>query len=523
MLRSFLRRPPLQLEEVASKFRGWMETRDARFLYVLKHGVYDHPGSPYLGLLRNARCEFGDIEAKVAADGVEAALRELHAAGVYVAFDEFKSRTPIVRGDHVIETPPGAFDNPMIDEAWRGTSGGTTGRALSIPFDFGWIDDQTSKEILALSSYGLLDAPLVIWRFSLPGDGYLIALKALRRGAVPRAWFSPTLRLRGRSRFRSVWASRALMVATRLNRVSVPYPTEVPLEDPSRVARELGAIVAKDARCVVRAAVGVSARTSLAAVEAGIDLTGVVFMGASEPPTRAKIDLIESSGASYMPVYITTEWGIVGLGCTNGLDQTDVHFMADGIAAIQVPVELAGTGETVDVFCYTNLHDSSPLISLNVESDDFGLLEERACGCPLESYGLRQHIRKVYSHRKLTAEGVTLVGTDVERILEHVLPGRFGGTPFDYQLVEMQDESAATRIDLLVSPDVGDVDPEAVRLEFGRALARVGPAEATAAGIWAEAGTLRVVRERPAWTASGKFLPIRTGGTMRQTTETGGT
>ena len=46
----------------------------------------------------------------------------------------------------------------------------------------------------------------------------------------------------------------------------------------------------------------------------------------------------------------------------------------------------------------------------------------------------------IRSHEKLTAGGMTLLDTDVIRLLDEVLPARFGGAPTDYQLVEHESD-----------------------------------------------------------------------------------
>lgn len=78
-------------------------------------------------------------------------------------------------------------------------------------------------------------------------------------------------------------------------------------------------------------------------------------------------------------------------------------------------------------------------------------LSKTARGCPLEDLGLTDHLRQVRSFSKLTGEGVTLIGSDVVHILEEVLPARYGGSPLDYQMMEVEDEDGFTRLWLLVS------------------------------------------------------------------------
>jgi hypothetical protein len=114
----------------------------------------------------------------------------------------------------------------------------------------------------------------------------------------------------------------------------------------------------------------------------------------------------------------------------------------------------------------------------------------------------------VWSSRKLTGEGVTLVGSEMMRILEEVLPNRFGGSPMDYQLLEEEDEGGFTRLNLLVSPRI-EIDDDTVVIEVVlQALGRAGAGGDLARLTWDQAGTLQVRRQEPIWTARGKFMPL---------------
>jgi hypothetical protein len=145
---------------------------------------------------------------------------------------------------------------------------------------------------------------------------------------------------------------------------------------------------------------------------------------------------------------------------------------------------------------------------LNVEIDDYGIIEQRSCGCPLEALGFTEHIREIRSFRKLTGEGVTLVGSEMVRVLEEVLPARFGGSALDYQLLEEEDEQGFTRISLLVDPRVDIADETAVIDVVYESLGRSSVGANDARTIWSQAGTLRVKRMKPIWTARGKLMPL---------------
>jgi hypothetical protein len=249
-------------------------------------------------------------------------------------------------------------------------------------------------------------------------------------------------------------------------------------------------------------------RVSLAAQEHGLDLTGATLTGAGEPISDAKWRGIMSSGARWVPYYSVSEIGRVGIGCANPADGNDLHWLKGSIALIRYPRPLPGSDVNVNAFYYTSLRPNAPRALLNVECDDFGDLEERRCGCPLEELGLTTHLRHINSFAKLTAEGVTVAGTAMVRILEEVLPAHFGGTVLDYQLQEEEDEQGFTRLYLVVSPRVHLDDEQAVLRTVLEALKQIGPAESISQAMWDKARTLRVRRSEPLCGTGGKFLPL---------------
>jgi hypothetical protein len=96
----------------------------------------------------------------------------------------------------------------------------------------------------------------------------------------------------------------------------------------------------------------------------------------------------------------------------------------------------------------------------------------------------------------------------MERILEHVLPARFGGNSLDYQLAEEEGDDGLTRLTLIVSPSVGPLDETAMVEHVLEELRRGGDMAATARASWGPAGTLRVRRAAPFLTARGKMPPL---------------
>ena len=104
---------------------------------------------------------------------------------------------------------------------------------------------------------------------------------------------------------------------------------------------------------------------------------------------------------------------------------------------------------------------------------------------------------------------MTLVGSDMERILEEVLPARFGGSALDYQLLEEEDDKGFTRLTLLVAPTVSlRDDAEAINVILD-ALQQNGANGDSSRNIWRQAGTIRVRREKPRLTSRGKLMPLQ--------------
>ena len=106
--------------------------------------------------------------------------------------------------------------------------------------------------------------------------------------------------------------------------------------------------------------------------------------------------------------------------------------------------------ERPDGLLVTELRPTSPFLLLNVSMGDRAEVEARQCGCPLEQYGWTRHLHTIRSQEKLTAAGVTFLDTDVVRVLEELLPSRFGGGPTHYQLLEEESEDGSPTLRLLV-------------------------------------------------------------------------
>jgi len=506
-LPGFLRRR-ITLEEAREAVREGLARRNDNFLRLARRAVFGNPHSPYLPLMRLAQVELGDIESSVRGKGLEPTLEDLRAAGVYFSFEEYKGRAPAVRHGETIPIAENAFGNPFTATAYATETGGTAGGpAARVNTDLDNLWSTVPHLMLVRQIHGALDVPFALWRGPLPDPtGVGNVLRAVHYGGTPARWFSPVVDEEFRPSFKNRAANAYIVYMSRLCGAPCPWPEPVPLERADIVAQWAAQASREDGGAFVSSSVSLAVRVCVAALENGLDLSGVVFLSGGEPATEARKATIERCGAHMAPVYISSDMGPIGHGCAAPVEAGDQHLLEDCVALIQHPREVLG--KEVNAFYYTSLRASSATILINVESDDYGVVETRSCGCPFDDLGYHRHVRSIRSFGKLTGEGVTLVGSEMTRILEEVLPGRFGGTPLDYQLVEQEGEHGLGKLVLRVSPKVDLPADEAVIETVLQALGESSEAADMARVFWKQAETFRVRREEPVWTKRGKFRAL---------------
>ncbi len=440
--------------------------------------------------------------------GIEGTLLALRESGVYVSFEEFKGRAPLCRGEVSFPVSPGDFDNPFLSRQLLAETGGSTGAGRRIETDLEHLAAISPYLMVAKSIHGALGIPSALWRGPLPdGSGINNILRSACHGHLPDRWFTlSTPGYRPAMRFRA--ADKVTVLAGRLFGRNVPVPEPLSLDGAGVIARWAGKAIAERGNCLIVTQVSRALRVAAASREEGISLEGAVFMVAGEPLTPGKERGIRASGARLFTTYGLAETGRIGMGCGSPEDGTDVHLMKDGFALIPYERRVPGPGISVPAFNITTLLPSTPKILLNVEVDDYGTLEERSCGCRLGELGFTEHLRGMRSFSKLTGEGVSLVGSEMMKILDEDLPARLGGSPLDYQLAEVEDEGGFTRLRLLVSPGVGPLDESVVLDTVMECLGRGSDAAGMARAIWNEAHSLQVERAEPVWSSRGKLMPL---------------
>jgi phenylacetate-coenzyme A ligase PaaK-like adenylate-forming protein len=247
----------------------------------------------------------------------------------------------------------------------------------------------------------------------------------------------------------------------------------------------------------------------VAARERDIGLSGVSFFVSGEPITQTKADEIKSSGADVVPYYAFAEGGIVAHGCANPGSADDMHILRDRIAVITHKKKPIYSNKTVDALLFTSLLPESPKILLNVETGDHGSINSRKCGCKFGDYGLSDHISNVRSFEKTTSEGMTFMVSDLIRIVEDVLPVRYGGSSTDYQVLEESNGLGSSFINIAVSPRLGPINHNDLKKVVIRELGKGEDSKRLMAQVWFDADTIKVTRMEPVPTKRGKIFPFR--------------
>ncbi|MBI3998790.1 MAG: hypothetical protein HY355_07120 [Armatimonadetes bacterium] len=493
-------RTPVMIDDARAVLRRRLQVREQRFLHSARQLIYGHARSPHLRLLRAAGCEYGDLEVLVAREGLEGALAHLADAGVYVTFEEFKGRKEAVRGGQRFQFAEDEFNHPHMPPHYEVRSGGTRGPATAVGVNLAFVADLALNTSLALSAHGLAQHAHLIWLVV----GVTPVLLYAKLARPPVAWVYPVRPLPLVAQV----GGRYLAALSRLSASRLPAPAFLDLRAPGELADRLAALRRRGTPVCVTTYASSAVRVAIAAAERGIDLSGVCFITLGEPFTEAKGRLIAASGAQALVRYAFTEGGIIGYACAAPHGPDDLHFFRDCYALVQRQRPVSASDITVGSFLFSSLLPTAPKVLLNVESGDYGVIDERPCGCELGSLGLTTHLSRIRSFEKLSGEGMTFVQTDLLRVLEEVLPARFGGTAADYQVLE-EEENGILRLSLIISPRVGAVDEQVARDAFLEALEQNGGFERLAAGVWRRAETVVVRRQWPAATKAGKILPFQ--------------
>jgi len=496
----------IDVEQARAILEGRRRRREADFLGFARAAIYGGDAqNPYRRLLEIAGCEYGDLEALVAREGLEGALRGLVASGVYLSVDEFKGRRPVTRGSATFQVNPAKLGNPLTTAHLVRYRSGSRGAQPPVPVDLANLRDRAPNLCLSLHARGGLGWQHAYWE--VPGGAAMIHLVECRPfDDVPRRWFTQVDAATPGLSARYRWSGRVQRWAGRLAGVRLPAPEHVAVEQPLAIVDWMEEVLRSGGTPHLKTYASSAVRLCEAALAAGRGLHGVQLTVTGEPVTAARLATIRRTGAVAVPRCGTSEAGVLGSGCLDPAAPDDLHAFDDLNAIIQSGTHRPGLSPRT--LLLTALRPTARMVLLNTSVGDEAELGKRRCGCPMEQAGWRTHIHSIRSPEKLTAGGMSVLDTDVIRVLEEVLPARHGGGPAHYQLVEEESEGGRARLRLLIHPAVGPVDPDTVVDTF---LAAIGPGsgiERLSSLFWREAGLLRAEVRPPLTTAAGKILHL---------------
>jgi hypothetical protein len=488
--------------------RARLARRGALFLDMVDGMIWNYPRSPFLQLLTWAHWSMDRLRDAVERWGLDDTLRALRDDGVYVSYEEYRGRIPIHRRGHEMHCREGDFDNPAIVSAYETRTGGTRSAGSRVPATLEHVlANRGFARLMTLEAHGLMRLPIVLWQSRQVTISWWLGLA--HAGRRPWKWYLP-----GVSRDAAMPAGMARIIQltrlmARVRGLDLPPAEQRPLSAIDDVFETILDARARHGACAVVTTASSATRLAAVAGARRADLRAVTFIVAGEPLTPGKHADIARSGAGITSRYATAEAGALAEGCPHPDALDDMHFLSDAFGLVTQPATLPD-GRAVTGLLLTSLLPESVKVMLNLEIDDFADVTVRRCGCMWDRLGLHTHLSGIRSFTKMTGEGMTILGTDCVRILEEVLPREFGGYSTDYQLLEREDEQHLTRLYLVVSPRVGPIDEDRLAARFQETLA-AGPHPGThTPSLWRQAGTIRVLREDPILTPTGKLLPFHT-------------
>ena len=508
----------LAVSDPTAAIQEQMRRREERFLELAQQRVFQNPRNPYHQLFLLAGCGYGDLVNGVRARGLSETLASLASEGVYLSHDEFKGKTPLIRAGREIPFSSSGFTisarNPGLITLGGGSR--TAGNLHTESVEF-----QVYKEgyfAIENTEFNLLQRARIQLRPILPSSmGITNAIRAGRLGQPVERWFSVSGDMAGSGHYRAV--THVIVQAGRWMGAPIPFPTYLPDNDFSPVARWIAERKQKGKPCALWSFVSPAVRVAAAANDLNLDISGTIFLVGGESLTGPKRAAIEATGSQAYARYYINEIGPIGFACRSMDHGNCVHLFHDSVS-VGSRVRIAPlSGQPVNSLLFTNL---LPLVSrflINAEMDDTGVIEPASCSCTYSAAGFHTQIRDISSYGKMTGQGITLYGTDLLRILESALPERFGGAPGDYQLVE-REGGRQTEVVLRVSPRLGLRSPGDIR-EFFLAELKRCYGGSLAARLWTHSGGIEVLMEEPSFTQTGKVLPLHLLGAVTQTASSG--
>lgn len=496
----------VSLSECQNLIREGINNREDNFLIFFKKIIYENKKNPYLELLKLSHISFEDIERMVKKKGIEETLYILKNEGVYVTFEEFKEKRTVKRKGKTFYFKKEDFSNPIRARMGEIFSGASRGPARELTIGIEYLMQKLVHEAVVFDLHRIMDAPLALWYPPFPSNVALYPLRLQKLGLLPKVWFSqinpavnnPSLSIKiflFKKNIKNIFL-----------KPKYPFPQYVSLKDAYIVAQWASEMINKYSMCSIHTYVSSAVRVCAVAKETGLNIAGTRFFISGEPLTERKRMEIEGTGCKTVNTYYFTEGGLAGCNCDNPLIKTDdIHFFKDSFALIQ---HIRETQEhKLNLFLFTSFYQGCPIIMLNMENGDYGVIEKKNCGCLLDQYGFFDHIYNIRSIEKICSEGMTFYTKDIIDIVEEEFPKKFGGSSIDFQIVEEEDKDGLTHLYIYVNPEIKDINERlAKQILFDRLRPNIN--RSVRIKFWEEADTFRIIKAYPFETPRGKILPF---------------
>ena len=501
-------RERITLQQAEERTKRLLGSRAEKFLEVARSEIYGRMQSPYLLLLRDAGCEFSDLETSINRRGLESTLVKLAEEGVYLSSDEYKGKKEVIRGRLSFRVSPKDFERREVSAGITTESSGSRNSPVKT---FSSLDSLTlwaEGTGIFYAAHDLFSCVHALYEPVLAGRMHFVLMNG-KLGVPMDRWFALNVPAhRGlEDRYHYLNARVVALMGNWFDRgIARPEyqdPGDLePIMDWTLKNRRQGK------KCCIITVVSNAVRIARKALQAGISLEHMTFAASGEPLTQAKKRVIEEAGA-----HVAVRYGPGGLygtalGCRDPQFIDEMHVPQSMFTFVENPRTLDYSGSLIHPLMQTATHPVAPRLLLNVENGDYATIIDRDCGCPLEKVGFIQHIHTVRSFEKMTGEGMNYAGSELFELLEDVIPSEFGGGPGDYQLVEEEDDQAQTRLTLLVHPNVGELNEAKLLSWLEHGLAQGSRNHRFMAKIWQDADSFRIRREAPYASVRGKILPL---------------
>ena len=496
---SRLRRSP-RVSDPASTIRRQKGQREHYFLQLAERAL-STPEHIYQQLFAWAGCTWGDLRTETGRHGLEATLRRLRAAGVYISNREFRGGAEIVRSGRSFPCAPGAFRNTTGDGSFRSVTSGSGGARFQVARNLDMLRHVEMYHQLNCEEFELERRECVLLASILPSSWPLQQLVRHRRAGAPVArWFAPEVDGPHAGQYRG--ATRLMCAQAYVEGGGIPFPEFIGPDGFAVVARHIAN--SRRRRGVhLRTSVSFGARVARSAVEQGLDISGTLFNVSGEPLTDAKRRVMEEAGAAVVAQYHATEVSAIGFGCRHMQDGNRVHLIDDANCLFTA----GENGSSRGPLFVTTAAPFVPNFLVNLELDDEVTMKPTACDCRFAEAGLTTEVRDIFSYGKVTAQGMMMQSRDLAIALETRLPAQFGGIAGDYQLSE-EEAGPQTQIVLRVSPRTGTRDLFAVREQLLEEI-RTIYGGALSSRVWSYTDGLTVRLEEPVATPTGKVHTVR--------------